>query len=486
MRPFRSLLLSILALWRGLSQKEIGARMGMESKLVSYHLRKGELDDPFYERLLAALRGSPAEIAVVTACLEGLEALDRDDGQTAEERAEIEVGVLEGSRLIRNALTEAVRQSRALPPLDVYPSPEHLEPMRWLAGEQWASLKDLPEDQQLVVVQVARDFQHWALVERVCEESVVQASRKLERAAFLARMGVEIAEKVRGPEGWRNRVRGYAGAHGPNVLRVAGEFKAAEAGLGNAKRLWEAGDDPQKVLDPGRLLNLEGALRRELRQFNESLRLLDIAAAVGRHPELALIQKGLTLEVMGEYERAVETLLQAEPLLDHDLDPRLWSKQNFNLAVNFCHLGRYAEAASVAQKIRDAATNLGDEIFLIRVIWLDGRIAAGCGRAAQALSLLEQARLAFSTRKMWYDTSLALLEMAALMLKEGRTTEVRALASHLVEVFNFKGVHREALAALQLFYQAVECEQATDEFALRILNYLFRARHDQGLRFTCS
>ena len=89
MRRFRSLLVSILAVWRGLSQKEVGARMGMDSKQVSYHLRKGELDDPLYERLLAALRGGPAEVAVVTACLEELEALDRDDGLTAEERAEI-------------------------------------------------------------------------------------------------------------------------------------------------------------------------------------------------------------------------------------------------------------------------------------------------------------------------------------------------------------------------------------------------------------
>lgn len=486
MRRFRSLLLSILALWKELSQKELGAGVGMDSKQMSYHLRKGELDDPLYERLLAVLRGGSAEVAVVTACLEGLEALDRDDGLTTEERAEIEVGVLEGSRLIRSALTEAVRQSRALPPLDVYPSPEHLEPMRWLAGEQWASLKDVPEDQQLIVVQVAREFQHWALVERVCEESVAQASRKLERAAFLARLGVEIAEKVQGPEGWRNRVCGYAGAHGPNVLRVAGELPAAEAGLEEAKQLWEAGDDPLGVLDPGRLLDLEGALRRGQRRFEEAILLFDQAMAVSRFPGRAAVMKAFTLEVMGEYEKAIAVLLDAEPMIDRVNEPRLWYNRLFNLAVNFCHLDRYSEASVLLDQVRDIATGLGDEIFLIRVMWLEGRLAAARGNVEEARRLLEQAQREFEVRKMWYDVALAVLELSVSLLKAGQVAQVRSSAKGLVEIFRTKGVHVEALVALRLFHEAAEREEATVELASKVLCYLFRARYDQGLRFTSS
>ena len=486
MRRFRSLLVSILAVWRGLSQKEVGARMGMDSKQVSYHLRKGELDDPLYERLLAALRGGPAEIAVVTACLEELEALDRDDGLTVEERAEIEKGVLEGARLVRNALTEAVRQARVVPPLDVYPRPEHLEPLRWLAGEQWALLKDLPEDQQLAIAQVARDFQHWALVERVCEESEVQASRKLERAAFLTRLGVEIADKVRGPEGWRNRVRGYARGYGPNVLRVAGELTAAESGLEEAKQLWEPGSDPLGVLDPGRLLDLEASLRRDQRQFQKAVALLDEAITVGRSRERFLIKKGFTLEVLGLYDCALETLRQAAPLLNRQSAPRLWYQHRFNMAVNLCHLGQHVKAAEMTAEVREVAASLGDEIFLIRVQWLEGRIAAGCGRSGDALVSLGDARKEFATHKMWYDVALADLEIAVLLLKEGRVFEVKTLACDLVELFESKKIHREALAALRLFHEAAEREEASADLARRVLQFLFRARYDQGLRFTAS
>jgi hypothetical protein len=44
-------------------------------------------------------------------------------------------------------------------------------------------------------------------------------------------------------------------------------------------------------------------------------------------------------------------------------------------------------------------------------------------------------------------------------------------------------VHREALAALKLFCEAVEEETATAELARRIVGYLYRAQHQPELRF---
>jgi hypothetical protein len=44
-------------------------------------------------------------------------------------------------------------------------------------------------------------------------------------------------------------------------------------------------------------------------------------------------------------------------------------------------------------------------------------------------------------------------------------------------------VHREALAALQVFREAAEKEEADEDLARRILLFLFRARHDRGLKF---
>jgi hypothetical protein len=54
-RSFYSLVVSILALWRGFSQREIGARSGIPQKQVSYHLQKKDLDEASYRRLLAGV-----------------------------------------------------------------------------------------------------------------------------------------------------------------------------------------------------------------------------------------------------------------------------------------------------------------------------------------------------------------------------------------------------------------------------------------------
>ncbi len=482
-QSLRQAILSILSVYYDVSRKEIGAGAGIQQKAVSQHLRqRGALKDEVFERLLAAIQCPPAAVPIVTACIEALDSLDQDGDLTAEELAEIEQAVLVAARLTREALVEPVRRSRDAPG-EGYPDAHEAFAARRRAAELFRRLVGLSPEMRLEVVRVAEEYQTWALCELVCHTSEREASRDVERAAAWARLGQEIAERVRGPEEWRNRMKGYAGAYSGNVLRISGELKTAEAAFAGAKRLWISGSDPEGILDPGRILDLEASLRRDQRRLDEALALLDEAVAVGRSPERALIKKGFTLELMGEYERAVETLLRAAPLVDRQADPLLWYNQRFNLAVNYCHLCRCSEAADLVPPVRDLAVDLGDEIFLIRVTWLEGRIAVGLGRSAEGRGLLAQARREFDRRGMSYDVALALLEEAVLLLDEGRLKEVEELAGELTRVFESRDVHREALAALRLFREATGREEVTAELARRVLRYLFRARYDQGLRF---
>jgi hypothetical protein len=186
---------------------------------------------------------------------------------------------------------------------------------------------------------------------------------------------------------------------------------------------------------------------------------------------------------MGEYERAIEALLEAEALPEVQMDPRLRNILHCNLAFNFSHAGRFAEAAELAQQVREVAGEMGDAIGLLRATWLDGRIAAGLGRTGEARGLLAQARREFAARNMGYDVALALMEEAVLLLDQGRTAEVKALTRDLPAIWGAEEVHREALAALRLFREAAEREAATAELARQVLCYLFRARHDEGFRF---
>lgn len=485
-RTFRQLLLSILALVFDISQKEMSAGVGLTQSRISQALRrarKGEVKDDDFAALLATIPHPPAAVPIVTGCLEALAALEPTEDLTAADRVVIEEEALAAGRRTREELTEALRRARNLP-LAGYPARADLEAARFRAAEQWRRLEGLPAETQLAVVQVAEELQTWALCEKVCAESVRQLARSLEPAADLARLAQEIAALVRGPEGWCACLQAYAMAHVANVLRVQGELKEARAALEEAKRLWRPGADPDGVLDPGRLLDLEGSLCRDERRFEGALALLDEALAVSHCPGRVLIKKGFTLEVMGEYERAAEVLRQAEPRIDRRAEPRNWSFLRLNLANVLCHLGRHREARELIEEVRPLMTELGDAIDAIRLVGLEGRIAAGSGQPAEARRLLAKARRKFAARGMAYDVALLALEELALLLEAGQPAEVQALAPELAAMFQAKGIHREALAALRLVHEATQGETATTDLARRALEYLYRARHDPSLRFS--
>jgi hypothetical protein len=113
---------------------------------------------------------------------------------------------------------------------------------------------------------------------------------------------------------------------------------------------------------------------------------------------------------------------------------------------------------------------------------VQGRINAGLGRIEEARANLELAASQFAAKGMWYDVALVLLELAALLLREGKKAEVRALTPRLTEVFRSRKVHREALAALRLFQDSAEAGTADEGLARRVLGFLYRARHDKGLK----
>jgi tetratricopeptide (TPR) repeat protein len=475
----------ILCLWYDVGRDELGNRTGYTLSRVSQLLtreRQREIDDATYAKLLSGVVRRRATVPLTQAFVEAFNALERESALTAEEQASIEESVLEASGLIRRFLTWAALRTRRFELPAERPSRLDLPVFRARAGQQVARLRKVHPRSRFAVVRLGREYHHWALVERCCEESVRAASSDLREAACWARLAMVAARFVTGPEGWLLRLRGYALAHWANVLRVRGRLPEAEATLEEAKALWKAGSDPGKVLDPGRLLDLEGSLRRAQRRFGEALALFDEAIPRTHFPERILINKGFTQNAMGDYQQAISTFLQGLPLVDRRGDPRLRNMLRLNLASSLCHVSRYGEAGELVEEVRRSPAGLG-KIDRARIPWLEGRIQAGLGNPGEARRLLSEAREKFAAELMTYDIALALLEEAALLLAEGRYSEVKALALELAKVFEAKGVHPEALNALRVFDEAVRQEKATADLARRVLRFLFKARHDQGLRF---
>ncbi len=341
------------------------------------------------------------------------------------------------------------------------------------APELWESLAPCtPEERRWLVAQLP-EFQSWALVEELAEQSRRAAADDAAVAAELAALAIRVAKLVPGEEGWRRRLQGYATAFLANARRVAGNLKEADSLFAKAWTLWLSGAtaDPSCLLAEWRLLDMEASLRREQGQFATALRLLDRArAAAPPEAEAHILLNGVfTLEKSGDFAGALQALRDVAPLVEQRAEPRERWMLAFHVTLNLVDLGRFEDAAAALPAVQQQAAALGNELDTLRVQWLAGRIANAQGRTAQALSALEEVRAEFAKRRNPTDTALVTLELAVLYLEQGRTREVRELAAAMAWVFNAEGIRRELVASLRLFCEAAALEAATVEQATRLI-----------------
>jgi tetratricopeptide (TPR) repeat protein len=361
-----------------------------------------------------------------------------------------------------------------------------LEASRREAPALWERFRACSEPGQLDVAREASEFHTSGFAELLCEKSRNAAGDSATRALHLAGCAVLVAATVPGSEGWRSRLGGYARAHLGNAERVGGDLNQADQAFSRADELWQAGagDDPG-LLNAARVLHLEASLRREQRRMHEALALLDQALAIDRWGETPslLIGKARALDELGQHEAAIALLLRAESQLDRQREPRNLFVARHLLALNLCHLGRYAEAELTLAEARALATELGNQLDLLRVDGLQGKVAAGLGRTDEAIEALARVRAAFMAQHNAYDSALVTLELAEVYASLGRTAEVKALARESAPVFQAQGVHREARQALELFRRAAEEERVSAQLVRGVVTYLYRSRHDARVRY---
>jgi transcriptional regulator with XRE-family HTH domain len=359
------------------------------------------------------------------------------------------------------------------------PSPED----RKRASALWDIMKRREPADRRMLVEDAEEFRNWGVGELVCHESERAAADDVGRAVELAELAVLIADLAPGEKTWRWRLQGYALAHLGNACRVRTDWPGAEKAFRRALELWEAGapGDPGGLLSEVQVLSLLASLRIDQDRLAEAADLLEraLAANPGALRPSLLIKKARAQEWSGDYEGALATLRQVGPLPADRQRPRLQAILKHNSAWNLTHLGRFAEAAALLPEIRALTAQLD----ALRFRWLEGRVAAGLGRLAEAAEAFSQVRAGFAEQGIAYDVALVTLELAVVHLQQRRTREVKALAREMAAIFKAQGVHQGALAALKLFCEAVETQAVTVELARRVVDYLYRAQHQPELRF---
>ncbi|MFL6291234.1 MAG: tetratricopeptide repeat protein, partial [Thermoanaerobaculia bacterium] len=413
-RPRLSLALSIGRLGENLTQKELAERSGTPDKEISALETKRSPGVEQIEELFGAMERGPEEVETAVFCADLLlrpepspeSPLEPTLAEARTLRAAAALEAREVFHVTLEQLAQALREEKA-------------KAARQEAEALWQELKKRSPAERWRMVEEYEAYRTWALAERLALASETKAADDADLALDLARLAVRLAELTPGGDGWRSRVAGFCWGFLGTAHRVNGHFPAAEEAVRQSGRLWQAGAaaDPGLIIDGSRLLDLRASFRRYQGRYEESFQLLEEAlpGCRSRHAEgRILLKMAITLEQMGDWQRAIEMLEQASTRIDPGKEPRLFCNVRFSMGVNLCNASRYGEAAELLPEVRRLALQLGNGLDLLRVRWLDALISAGLGRVEKAVADLEYVSGELIGLGIAFDAARACLDLAEL------------------------------------------------------------------------
>lgn len=331
-----------------------------------------------------------------------------------------------------------------------------------VAPDRLAELLELPLTERDAAVAVEPRFQTYTLasyVLRTCAKAVFQdpaAARDMARLAHS--IAAQVDPRTCGGTAALADLQAYSLAMESNALRVSGDLDGALNLFEQARQVQERGGaDPDLA---ARIDHLEASLRRDLRQYETSLRLLERAgktfSALGDHDQKArtIINRSNVFLVKGDSEEAIATLRGA---LDAACSPDLALTVRHNLIDILAKFGRPQEAAQLFAETQPLYAQHTDPLMTCRRIWVEGIIARELGDDLErSAELLHQASHLLADHGYSAGAALAGLDLVAVYAKQGQAAEVLRTASDLVKLFQVRKAHPETLAALSLVHQAAE------------------------------
>lgn len=270
-----------------------------------------------------------------------------------------------------------------------------------------------------------------------------------------------------------------------NAFRVSDDLDAAQKILDSAARLIADGTGDE-ILE-ARLCDVQASLHAARRFFAPSCDALDTVHAIhlrrGDHhlAGRALISKGIYTGYAGNIVEAEKLIRRGLGLIDPQRELSLTTLALHNLLYLLVELGRFREARTLLFQKRPQYILGAGKTSLLKLRALEGRIASGLGKHAQAEVIFREVREAFREERLGYKAALASLELAVVLREDGRETEARGIVLEAADFFLSLGVHREALAAMLVLRKACEHGIATSALLQSTLQFLYRAENNPGL-----
>lgn len=333
------------------------------------------------------------------------------------------------------------------------------------------------------------------LCEALLRQSFEERYRDPEKMLLLAQDAARVAEAIP-PEtclssaGFVMDLRARALAELGNACRINDRFPEAERAFSRARAFLAAGTG--SPLLEARILDLEASLLSDRGCFGEAIsRLSQVhdfyqVAGDSHLAGRALIKQGINIHYQGFPDQAVHTLEAGLGLVSRSRDARLWATGHEALLHALVDAGEYGQAGRLllASGLREAFA--AEPLNLLRLRWVEGKIHAGLGRLKPAERIFASVRGEFRRLGRHYDAALLGLDLAALWLRQGRASEVQALAEEMVATFERLDVHREAQHALDFVREACRRQRATEPMIQRVRSFLEQLTWNRELRFVAA
>jgi hypothetical protein len=422
-------------------------------------------------------------------------------GALAPQRSlEVTLHLLEGCRSCRPVVLPAIEVAEVTPPAGDYD--KVVERALAAALRQRDSYQGEREHVRRLVAELAAGREAMAevlrresgppLVEALLERSWALRHEDPALTAELAWSAtVAAADLDLGPDGAKRAadLRFRAWAELGNALRVADDFVGAEQAFDTALGHWTAGTLDETLL--ARYLDLRASLYRARREFNSAQAALAVACSIylrygQRHlAGRAMIGHAIHTGLAGEPEAALQLISNGLFLVEEHREPDLVIAAVHNQIHFLIDCEKYDEARKLLflNRGRFLRATAAGHISDLKMRWLEGRIDAGRGQLARAEEVLREVRDGFEAVGLGYNAALVTLELAAVILRQGRAAAASALVLEAAEAFTALRIHREMLMAVLYLRETVLQGAAEVPLLEKVSAFLRRAEHDASASF---
>ncbi|HEY6320610.1 MAG TPA: hypothetical protein VJA16_03510 [Thermoanaerobaculia bacterium] len=253
-------------------------------------------------------------------------------------------------------------------------------------------------------------------------------------------------------------VRSLAWAELGNAYRICDDLARASRAMNRAVHWSRRGSRSDLLL--ARIADLLASLLGAQRRSPEACQLLLLVYHAHKRndrPHLAgraLFSAGNMAAKDGFHDTALLLMRRGLDLLDHERDPVLVSQLLLAMIMSLTDLGRFRSARRLLWRCRHLFAESGNELDLVRVRWLEGRIYAGLSDYSRAALAFQDTRAGFAKHQQVYSAALAGLDLAALWARQGHLAEVQALAQEMIATFRALRIAREAIVTLLILQRA--------------------------------